>query len=125
MLRFLNATARFVCLDLLGSVFRFPVWWYSDGLARLVRAVLHTLAFRARAYGFAVWIKNFFVPMYGQTDLAGRLVSIFMRGVVLVGRALAFAGESLLWLAALLLWFLTPLASLAFFCLNFFARVAP
>ncbi|MEN9558024.1 MAG: hypothetical protein RL141_393 [Candidatus Parcubacteria bacterium] len=62
------------------------------------------LRYRARAYALGIWIRNFFVPMYGQYDWAGRLVSVFMRFVVLVGRGIALGVEAAVYGAGLLLW---------------------
>ena len=36
-----------------------------------------------------VWIKNIFVPMFGQRDWQSRLISVFMRIVNIVGRSIA------------------------------------
>ena len=36
----------------------------------------------------SVWIKNIFVPMFGQNDWQSRLISIFMRSVQIVGRSI-------------------------------------
>ena len=60
-------------------------------------------------YGIQIWLKNFFVPMYGQTDLAGRLVSVWMRCVVLVGRLSAIAVEAVLRAIGILAWIAAPI----------------
>ncbi|EKE07200.1 MAG: hypothetical protein ACD_18C00160G0002 [uncultured bacterium] len=66
-------------LELLWDMVYFPIWWYSDGArrallfcSRLVRDVNGMLA-------PGLWFKNMFVPMFGQDDLQGRLVSFIMR----------------------------------------------
>src|SRR5438105_6032659 len=70
-----GAVAHLLFVDLLGSIAWFPIWWYTKGLAAVSAKALAALRYRAQAYSFAIWIRNFFVPMYGQHDLTGRLVS--------------------------------------------------
>jgi hypothetical protein len=113
-----GAVARLVVIDLLGSVVWFPAWWYTTGLLRVISSARRAMAYRASSYGFRIWIKNFFVPMYGQADLTGKLVSIFMRFVVLVGRSIAFVVESIIYGAGILLWMLAPILAIAFGVIN-------
>jgi len=35
-----------------------------------------------------LWLKNIFVPMFGQTDWQGRITSFFMRLVNVIGRGM-------------------------------------
>jgi len=107
-----GAVAQLVFVDLLGSVVWFPVWWYTTGLMRVVSRAKVGLIYRSRQYGLKIWVANFFVPMYGQYDLAGRLVSIFMRFVVLVGRSIALAVEAVVWGLAIVLWGVVPVLTL-------------
>jgi len=107
-----GAVAQLVFVDLLGSVVWFPVWWYTTGLMRVVSRAKVGLIYRSRQYGLKIWVANFFVPMYGQYDLAGRLVSIFMRFVVLVGRSIALAVEAVVWGLAIVLWGVAPVLTL-------------
>jgi hypothetical protein len=104
-----GAVARLLILDVLGSVAWFPVWWYSTGLLSVLHATQSALDYRIRSYAFAIWIRNFFVPMYGQHDLTGRLVSVVMRFVVLVARAIALAVEALVYGCGIVLWILAPM----------------
>lgn len=95
-----------------GSLLRFPYWWYTEGLSRMVRVLYDGLIFRYRSYAIGLWAKNMFVPMYGQYDLTGRLVSFFMRFVVLVWRSVAFAGEVVLNGVLIILWVALPVLAL-------------
>ena len=69
---------------------------------------MRSLRYRAQAYSFAIWIRNFFVPMYGQYDWVGRTISIFMRLVVLIGRLIAFFVEAVIYFAGLVAWCVIP-----------------
>jgi hypothetical protein len=104
-----GAVANLLVVDLLGSVVWFPVWWYTKGFQRMVNAAALALRYRASSYAFRIWLKNFFVPMYGQHDLAGRTVSVFMRFVVLIGRLIAFAVEAAVYGIGLFLWIVAPM----------------
>ena len=99
-----GAVARLVIIDLAGSVVWFPIWWYTRGFDHVLQAAVRAIQYRVRSYGLKIWIQNFFVPMYGQYDWSGRLISVLMRFVVLVARIVALGVESLLYGAGLLFW---------------------
>lgn len=103
-----GAVSKVLFINLLGSVVWFPAWWYSKGLVGVTATALSTLSYRSKSFGFAIWIKNFFVPMYGQYDITGRAVSVFMRLIVLVGRAIALGIEALLYGLGLAAWLIAP-----------------
>ncbi len=118
-----GAVAKFILFDLLGSIAWFPLWWYTRGFRDVFATLLRILKYRARAYGFGIWIRNFFVPMYGQHDLAGRLISVLMRTVVLIGRTFAIILEALVYLLGLLLWLAAPFLIILFIVTNLFANI--
>ncbi len=99
---------RLVFIDLIGSIFWFPIWWYTKGLVRLVGWCIKALEYRQKQYAFGVWIKNFLVPMYGQWDLTSRLISVFMRTVVLIGRGIGLALEALIYVLLCACWIVLP-----------------
>lgn len=66
----------------------FPLWWYGAGLVKTGRGVLSFYRNQEMSLGFFVWLRNIFVPMYGQRDLAGRLVSFFIRLFQIIYRGL-------------------------------------
>ena len=112
---------RFVAVEWIGSLLRFPIWWYGDGFAEVARWIIRSLNYRLKSYSFGVWLQNFFTPMYGQYDITGRLVSVFMRFVVLVGRLIAFFFESLAYLVIALAWLALPVVALSGLFANVFA----
>lgn len=89
---------KFAFSETFGSALRFPVWWYTDGFMKLFAWIGRELSYRWKAYAFAIWIRNIFVPMYGQYDWSGRLVSFVMRVVVLFGRGFALVVEAFAYL---------------------------
>ena len=77
-----------------------PVWWYTRGLWKQLRGVTGSFIRKQHDLAIDVWLKNLFVPMYGQYDIVGRLISFFMRLVQIIGRAIVL----LIWAALLLVW---------------------
>lgn len=66
----------------------FPIWWYSLGFIKTGRGVLSFCRQQEASLNFLVWLKNIFVPMYGQYNLAGRLISFFVRLVQVIYRGI-------------------------------------
>lgn len=66
----------------------FPIWWYSAGLLKTLRGVLNFYREQEASLSFLIWLKNIFVPMYGQYDTAGRIISFFIRLVQVIYRGL-------------------------------------
>ena len=58
--------------------------------------------------GVLLWLKNLFVPMFGQRDWQGRLVSVFMRLVQVIARGVAFVAWIIFITIVLALWALAP-----------------
>ena len=92
---------------LLDSIF-FPVWWYTLGLFRVSIGLWHSLQDANISLSPGLWLKNIFTPMYGQTDIEGRLMSVFMRIVNIIGRTIGLCAWIIVLLSALLLWLIIP-----------------
>ena len=103
-----GAIAQLLFVDLIGSIAWFPVWWYTRGLQKVILSAFGAIRYRSQAYALKIWIRNFFAPMYGQYDWTGRLVSIFMRFVVIIGRSIAIVVEACVYLIGIVLWVLLP-----------------
>jgi hypothetical protein len=73
-------------LSIISSIIYFPIWWYSWGFFRFARGVFYFLKNRANSLGVFIWLKNIFVPMYGQSDFVGRLISFGIRLVQIIAR---------------------------------------
>lgn len=99
---------RRLLLDALLDIFATPIWWYTAGL----QAVAHWWIYMTRrgnaSLGVLLWLKNLFVPMFGQRDWQGRLISILVRFAQVVARGIAYV----VWIGAvsalLLLWIVAP-----------------
>ncbi|MFA6513816.1 MAG: hypothetical protein WCT50_00810 [Patescibacteria group bacterium] len=98
-----------IILKTLGEIIYFPLWWYSVGFIETLKKELNFLRNQEKSLGFNIWLKNIFVPMYGQYDLAGRVISFFIRFLQIIFRGLVL----ILWLLVLIagagLWLALPL----------------
>ncbi|MBI4599038.1 hypothetical protein HY734_02475 [Candidatus Uhrbacteria bacterium] len=83
--------ARYFFGDLILDALAFPFWWYGKGFLRIMSWARRALVRRWEGLGLGVWIKNLFVPMYGATDLAGKLISFFLRLAIICLRGIAWA----------------------------------
>ncbi len=75
-----------VIAQVLWDFLYFPLWWYSAGLFKTIRGVVGFCQNQESSIGFTIWLKNIFVPMYGQSDMAGRFVSFFIRVIQIIYR---------------------------------------
>ena len=57
----------------------FPVWWYTGGAKRAVLFCYRLIQDGNAQFVPFLWLKNIFVPMYGQRDIQGFLMSVFVR----------------------------------------------
>jgi hypothetical protein len=101
--------------SVIGGVFKdilfFPFWWYSFGLAKFLIWLKSFLGDKQRSLGLGVWVKNIFVPMYGQRDWQGVLISIFIRIVQIIFRSIAMILWLLVAIVMLAAWLSFPLAT--------------
>lgn len=102
-------TLRTVIGATVADFFYTPIWWYTRGLGKQVRGVGGSLAVRHRDLAIDVWLKNILVPMYGQHDFTGRLISFFMRLAQIIGRIIALIVWAFLLVVWLMIWVLIPM----------------
>lgn len=113
------ALLSFIGKDLIGSILLFPLWWYGAGFKGLLDWMRSELSFRWRSYAIALWLKNMFVPMYGEYDIWGRIISIIVRIAVVVGRLIGIVVEILVYILFALIWLIAPVACLFLFLMSF------
>jgi len=105
--------------ETIGRALFFPVWWYSRGLAMVSRAVGRSVKNQYINLGLGVWLTNLFVPMYGATDIAGRVISFFIRFFMIIVRGFAL----LLWIILVIVFFAAYLSLLPFSVFGFVYHV--
>ena len=91
-----------VIIEAILDLFYFPIWWYSVGMLHFGRWCNGFFLGGYEIFAPGVWLRNIFVPMYGQYDIQGRLISFFMRVVQIIFRSAA----ALVWLAVSLVIFI-------------------
>lgn len=104
-----NRALKFVFADLIGDFFYFPMWWYTRGFGKVIKASGRRIAGIWASLGVGVWVKNMFVPMFGQADIPGRIISFFMRLFQIIFRTIGFAFAVLFQIVWVLVWLAIPL----------------
>ncbi|MDD5109594.1 MAG: hypothetical protein PHI63_00055 [Patescibacteria group bacterium] len=80
------SSLKYFSLDLVGKVLYWPLWWYTVGFQKLMTITAGNVLEEEHQLGVVLWWKNLFVPMYGQYDWQGRIISFFMRLVIGIAR---------------------------------------
>src|SRR3989338_3745667 len=101
-------TLRAVISGTIADFLYTPIWWYTGGLLRQLKGVWGSFVARQEQLAIDVWLKNLFVPMYGQYDFTGRLISFFVRFAQIIGRAIVLLIWAVLLLVWLMVWVLIP-----------------
>ncbi len=109
---------KYLAVDLALSVLYFPVWWYTKGLARAGAYCAGVVGNAARSFGVRNWFKNIFKPMFGQYDIAGRIISFFMRLAMMLYYSVVLLVLIVIMLALFLFWLALPV----FIGYNFFTQ---
>lgn len=100
-------------LRVLGEAAAAPWWWYARGLRAVLAWGGRTLRGWRRAVGLGLWARSLFVPMYGQDDWQGRIISFAMRLVILMGRLLELSLGAVAVLIAILAYLALPIVAIA------------
>jgi hypothetical protein len=81
-------TAKYFFVDFFGGIVYFPIWWYTRGLNQAFLRVLNSVKVASSWLGLGIWVKNLFVPMYGETAWQGKLISFFVRLFMIIVRGI-------------------------------------
>jgi len=86
----MESTLLIVVTRVLYFLITTPFWWYSKGLLHFSRILARSVQSIDGQLGATLWLKNIFVPLYGQEDFWGRVISFFLRlaNVIVRGAAL-------------------------------------
>lgn len=116
----LTISIKYVAVDLLGSILYWPIWWYTQGFFKLLEITWKNIIDEEKRFGIRIWLANLFVPMFGQYDWQGRLISMFMRFVMLIGKIIMFLIWIILMLVIIILWLILPLLAIYMIIINFY-----
>jgi len=99
-------------LDEIKEILYFPVWWYSTGLLKVLKGSWGFVKDFEETLAFWIWVKNLFVPMFGQRDIAGRLISIGLRLFQIFWKSIVLLIIIGLAFSFIIFWLVLPLAIL-------------
>lgn len=80
---------KYIFADVIREILLLPFWWYTIGMAVTATWCAKSVRGSARFFGLDIWVKNLFVPMYGETGFVGRAISFFIRLVMVIVRGVA------------------------------------
>ncbi len=91
-------------LDLVAEILYFPLWWYSTGLKSILLNFFANLREAQRNLGLGLLFRNMFQPMFGQSDREGRIISFFMRLLIVAYKSVLFLGQFILYFTIVIFW---------------------
>lgn len=98
-----------IFFDAVLDLFYFPLWWYTGGILHSAKWCWHFFLDGNQTLAPHLWLKNLFVPMFGQYDWQGRIISFFMRLVQFFVRSLALAIWFVVCMALFFVWLILPI----------------
>jgi len=108
-LRYTFGMFKHLIKHLLIDTLYFPVWWYTAGFFRVLGWAKESLIGIERVAALKIWLKSMFKPMFQDTTRSGRLISFFMRLVLLIFKLLMVIVWAVFLGAILLAWLLLPI----------------
>lgn len=107
---FLKKILKIILLDfIVYGILYFPVWWYSKGLYKALLKCFKIFLDAWEGLGLSIHIKYIFKPMYGQRDVAGILISFFMRLIMLIFKLVCIVLVFVLCSFLFMLWAFLPI----------------
>ena len=105
----LGQAIKSLFIDAILEIVYFPVWWYSAGLKNTILYSLNGIKNANNNLALIIMFKNIFKPMFGQYDRAGRIISFFMRFILLIFKLLIFLFFILFYIITILFWIILPI----------------
>lgn len=98
-----------ITIDFLWHLVYFPIWWYTGGVKKTLIFCFNLFQTGNENLAPGLWLRNIFVPMFGQTDWQGRIMSFFMRLVNVIFRFIILAIWFFVVLIIFFLWLILPI----------------
>lgn len=99
-------------IELVLDIVYFPVWWYTAGARHALLFCVDLVRQGNMQMAPGLWLKNIFVPMFGQYDIQGRIVSFMMRFFNVIFRSIGLLIWTLVCVALFVLWVVFPMGVL-------------
>lgn len=96
-------------LDWIWEIAYFPIWWYTSGLKNTFLFAWEKIRNSNRNLALGLMIKHLFSPMYGQYDKQSRVISFFMRLILIFSRSIVFIFLLMFYTFILVFWICLPL----------------
>ena len=94
--------------DFLKEILYFPIWWYTKGSLNIIKFLFNFLKNIGKYFALCTWIKNIFKPMYSQYDIAGLIISFFIRSFQIIFRSVVMLFLFILSCGVFLIWLAIP-----------------
>lgn len=92
------------------DIFYFPIWWYTLGALRSGKWCFELFKVGNDELAPGLWLANIFVPMFGQYDWQGRIISFVMRVVQIVFRCFGLLVWAVFCVILFIVWLILPIA---------------
>ncbi len=86
----------------------FPLWWYTGGVWHALKWAMSMFQDGNRTLLPLLWLKNLTVPMFGQYDWQGRIISFIMRFIQFVVRSIALLFWFFVCIILFCIWLILP-----------------
>ena len=114
---------KYISVDLIGNFLYWPIWWYSKGLLELLKIIYRNIIEEEKRFGVKIWLINLFKPMYAQYDWQGRIISLFMRLMMLIFKTVMFLLWVIILSAVVVIWIFLPIVGLYMIYANLYNLV--
>ena len=108
---FLIVLIKNTFLEALISLIIFPFWWYTIGLKERFFNLIKGIKNLAHNLALKLMFTHIFKPMFGERSKSGRIISFFMRLILLTWRFFLFILGTLGQLLLLIIWIILPIVS--------------
>ncbi len=115
-MNFAREEAVKIAFGVLGDIWRWPAWWYSRGAGKVGNWCWQQIKDTWERLAIGLFAKYFFKPMYGDYTWSGRIISIFMRFVLLIVKFIRLIFWFFVYSIAFVLWLMIlPLSLILLF----------
>jgi hypothetical protein len=108
-----------ILFDALLDIFYFPLWWYTGGIFHSLKWCTSFFLQGNQSLSPGLWFKNLLVPMYGQYDWQGRIISFIMRFVQFCARSVALIVWLVVCIFLFVIWLILPIVVMGAFINSF------
>lgn len=101
-----------ILLDAIQNFLYFPIWWYTVGVKKRFLGLINGVSNLFRNLALKLMFTHLFKPMFGERSVSGRIISFFMRLIILIWRSFLFLLGTIGFSFLFVLWLILPIISL-------------